>query len=294
MIFFWGNSVKSMTTCGCSSRGPSPQHAAFNLLLPLDITWRTGSWTSHIWSLPEWTRLCQHPRGYIHTHTHTRTFTCPISSSLGYHTTVCCFFLLSYVDYLISFVLDVFEGHLQGSIDSQVKEKSTMKAILANFLPGNSYNSIPFPLWVMHSLWSNNVAGNSAGQMMKNMTFAQLGKDKFVSAHLFDCLVICVDSDPDKHYLMDEYERVPIAVCEREPSSIIAFALRSQSKPCPEWINIYINENTGSMNKICIITSIWCCCPSCKKYKTALEDLSKVSNTGGDDSSQATRYRDSR
>lgn len=38
--------------------------------------------------------------------------------------------------------------------------------------------------------------------------------------------VICVDSDPDKHYLMYEHERVPIAVCEREPSSIIAFALR--------------------------------------------------------------------
>lgn len=35
-----------------------------------------------------------------------------------------------------------------------------------------------------------------------------------------------VYSDPDKHYLMDEHERVPIAVCEREPSSIIAFALR--------------------------------------------------------------------
>ncbi len=33
-------------------------------------------------------------------------------------------------------------------------------------------------------------------------------------------------SDPDKHYLMHEHERVPIAVCERQPSSIIAFALR--------------------------------------------------------------------
>lgn len=41
---------------------------------------------------------------------------------------------------------DVFDGHLVGSTDSQVKEKSTMKAILANFLPGNSYNPIPFPL----------------------------------------------------------------------------------------------------------------------------------------------------
>uniref|UniRef100_A0A673G5R5 1-phosphatidylinositol 3-phosphate 5-kinase n=1 Tax=Sinocyclocheilus rhinocerous TaxID=307959 RepID=A0A673G5R5_9TELE len=73
---------------------------------------------------------------------------------------------------------DMFDGHLLGSNDSQVKEKSTMKTILANLLPGNSYNPIPFPF------------------------------------------------DPDKHYLMHEHERVPIAVCEREPSSIIAFALR--------------------------------------------------------------------
>uniref|UniRef100_A0A8C1KER7 1-phosphatidylinositol 3-phosphate 5-kinase n=1 Tax=Cyprinus carpio TaxID=7962 RepID=A0A8C1KER7_CYPCA len=73
---------------------------------------------------------------------------------------------------------DMFDGHLLGSNDSQVKEKSTMKTILANLLPGNSYNPIPFPF------------------------------------------------DPDKHYLMYEHERVPIAVCEREPSSIIAFALR--------------------------------------------------------------------
>ncbi|XP_013908207.1 PREDICTED: 1-phosphatidylinositol 3-phosphate 5-kinase-like [Thamnophis sirtalis] len=73
---------------------------------------------------------------------------------------------------------DVFDGHLLGSMDSQVKEKSTMKAILANLLPGNSYNPIPSPF------------------------------------------------EPDKHYLMYEHERVPIAVCEKEPSSIIAFALR--------------------------------------------------------------------
>ncbi|XP_073329437.1 1-phosphatidylinositol 3-phosphate 5-kinase isoform X2 [Pagrus major] len=105
---------------------------------------------------------------------------------------------------------DVFDGHLLGSTDSQVKEKSTMKAILANFLPGNSYNPIPFPF------------------------------------------------DPDKHYLMDEHERVPIAVCEREPSSIIAFAL------------------------------------SCKKYKTALDDLSKTSNTGGDENPQVISAGESR
>ncbi|XP_077946645.1 1-phosphatidylinositol 3-phosphate 5-kinase isoform X9 [Gasterosteus aculeatus] len=102
---------------------------------------------------------------------------------------------------------DVFDGHLLGSTDSQVKEKSTMKAILANFLPGNSYNPIPFPF------------------------------------------------DPDKHYLMYEHERVPIAVCEREPSSIIAFAL------------------------------------SCKEYKTSLDDLSKTSNAGGDETPQAARYQ---
>uniref|UniRef100_A0A8D3E4Z4 1-phosphatidylinositol 3-phosphate 5-kinase n=1 Tax=Scophthalmus maximus TaxID=52904 RepID=A0A8D3E4Z4_SCOMX len=104
---------------------------------------------------------------------------------------------------------DVFDGHLLGSTDSQVKEKSTMKAILANFLPGNSYNPIAFPF------------------------------------------------DPDKHYLMYEHERVPIAVCEKEPSSIIAFAL------------------------------------SCKEYKMALDDLSKVSNAGGDETPQVTRAKSS-
>ncbi|XP_071339695.1 1-phosphatidylinositol 3-phosphate 5-kinase isoform X2 [Trachinotus anak] len=103
----------------------------------------------------------------------------------------------------VSLPEDVFDGHLLGSTDSQVKEKSTMKAILANFLPGNSYNPIPVPF------------------------------------------------DPDKHYLMYEHERVPIAVCEKEPSSIIAFAL------------------------------------SCKEYKTALDDLSKTSNSGGDETPQA-------
>uniref|UniRef100_A0A8D0DAE2 1-phosphatidylinositol 3-phosphate 5-kinase n=1 Tax=Sander lucioperca TaxID=283035 RepID=A0A8D0DAE2_SANLU len=103
---------------------------------------------------------------------------------------------------LNAFWVYVFDGHLLGSTDSQVKEKSTMKAILANFLPGNSYSPIPFPF------------------------------------------------DPDKHYLMYEHERVPIAVCEREPSSIIAFAL------------------------------------SCKEYKTALDDLSKASNAGGDETPQ--------
>ncbi|KAM9486055.1 1-phosphatidylinositol 3-phosphate 5-kinase isoform 3-T3 [Clarias gariepinus] len=98
---------------------------------------------------------------------------------------------------------EVFDSHLQGSNDSQVKEKTTMKTILANLLPGNSYNPIPLPF------------------------------------------------DPDKHYLMYDHERVPIAVCEREPSSIIAFAL------------------------------------SCREYKTALEDLSKSTlKTSGEEISQ--------
>lgn len=44
------------------------------------------------------------------------------------------------------------------------------------------------------------------------------------------CCVVCVDSDPDKHYLMEEHERVPITVCEKEPSSIIAFALRCEMR----------------------------------------------------------------
>ncbi|KAM4558588.1 1-phosphatidylinositol 3-phosphate 5-kinase isoform 2-T2 [Odontesthes bonariensis] len=110
----------------------------------------------------------------------------------------------------VSIPEDVFDGHLLGSTDSQVKEKSTMKAILANFLPGNSYNPIPVPF------------------------------------------------DPDKHYLMYEHERVPIAVCEREPSSIIAFAL------------------------------------SCKEYKTALDDISKASNSGADEAPPPSSGAESR
>ncbi|XP_056392849.1 1-phosphatidylinositol 3-phosphate 5-kinase isoform X2 [Hyla sarda] len=92
---------------------------------------------------------------------------------------------------------DVFDGHLLGSTDSQVKEKSTMKAIFANLLPGNNYNPIPLPF------------------------------------------------DPDKHYLMYEHERVPIAVCEKEPSSIIAFALS-----CKEYRNALDDLSTASL-KIC-------------------------------------------
>lgn len=110
----------------------------------------------------------------------------------------------------VSIPEDVFDSHLLGSTDSQVKEKSTMKAILANFLPGNSYSPIPLPF------------------------------------------------DPDKHYLMYEHERVPIAVCEREPSSIIAFAL------------------------------------SCKEYKTALDDLCQATTSGGDDVPQVFGSSDSR
>ncbi|XP_060113445.1 1-phosphatidylinositol 3-phosphate 5-kinase [Heteronotia binoei] len=106
---------------------------------------------------------------------------------------------------------DPFDGHLLGSSDSQVKEKSTMKAILANLLPGNSYNPIPSPF------------------------------------------------EPDKHYLMYEHERVPIAVCEKEPSSIIAFAL------------------------------------SCKEYRSALDELSKVSlKSNGEEGLQTSSLAESR
>ncbi|XP_064832829.1 1-phosphatidylinositol 3-phosphate 5-kinase-like isoform X2 [Oncorhynchus masou masou] len=111
----------------------------------------------------------------------------------------------------VSIPEDVFDGHLLGSNDSQVKEKSTMKAILANLMPGNSYNSIPFPF------------------------------------------------EPDKHYLMYEHERVPIAVCEREPSSIISFALR------------------------------------CKEYKSTLDELWKTTlKTGGEDTTLSTSSGESR
>ncbi|XP_072434903.1 1-phosphatidylinositol 3-phosphate 5-kinase isoform X1 [Chiloscyllium punctatum] len=104
---------------------------------------------------------------------------------------------------------DVYDGHLLGSSDSQVKEKSTMKAIFANLLPGNSYNPIPFPF------------------------------------------------DPDKHYLMWDHERVPITVCEKEPSSIIAFAL------------------------------------SCKEYKNAVEDLGReCMMTGNDEGVQQANNAD--
>uniref|UniRef100_A0A6J0SND2 1-phosphatidylinositol-3-phosphate 5-kinase n=1 Tax=Pogona vitticeps TaxID=103695 RepID=A0A6J0SND2_9SAUR len=106
---------------------------------------------------------------------------------------------------------DVFDGHLLGSTDSQVKEKSTMKAILANLLPGNSYNPIPSPF------------------------------------------------EPDKHYLMYEHERVPIAVCEKEPSSIIAFAL------------------------------------SCKEYRNALDELSKATvKTSAEEGLQTNSLAESR
>uniref|UniRef100_A0A4W6F3X5 1-phosphatidylinositol 3-phosphate 5-kinase n=1 Tax=Lates calcarifer TaxID=8187 RepID=A0A4W6F3X5_LATCA len=126
-------------------------------------------------------------KGELVTFAHTHelplvAYSMSLISSLLYELDVCLF-------------SDVFDGHLLGSTDSQVKEKSTMKAILANFLPGNSFNPIPFPF------------------------------------------------DPDKHYLMYEHERVPIAVCEKEPSSIIAFALRILNiRPYPwgEMLHFYL------------------------------------------------------
>uniref|UniRef100_A0A8C4QV24 1-phosphatidylinositol-3-phosphate 5-kinase n=1 Tax=Eptatretus burgeri TaxID=7764 RepID=A0A8C4QV24_EPTBU len=71
---------------------------------------------------------------------------------------------------------DAVDGQLSGSVEGQVKEKSTMKAIIATFLPSSSYSPILLPF------------------------------------------------DPENHYLFEQ-ERVPVVVCEKEPSSIIVFAL---------------------------------------------------------------------
>lgn len=102
-----------------------------------------------------------------------------------------------------------------------------------------------------------------------------------------------VYSDPDKHYLMDEHERVPIAVCEREPSSIIAFALRWKLPPLAASVLLCKSEmasecsfiNVSLLSDIIVSSS-----SSCKKYKTALDDLAKASNTGADENSQVIRY----
>ena len=55
----------------------------------------------------------------------------------------------------------------------------------------------------------------------------------------FVLIYVFLNSDPDKHYLMYEHERVPIAVCEKEPSSIIAFALRYYRAFSPVFVFSY-------------------------------------------------------
>ena len=102
-----------------------------------------------------------------------------------------------------------------------------------------------------------------------------------------------VYSDPDKHYLMDEHERVPIAVCEREPSSIIAFALRWKLPPLAVSVLLHKSEVASGCSFINVLLYngiIVSFSSSCKKYKTALDDLAKASNTGGDENSQVVRY----
>lgn len=95
-------------------------------------------------------------------------------------------------------------------------------------------------------------------------------------------------SEPDKHYLMYEHERVPIAVCEKEPSSIIAFALRwvlsslSLSLRSPVSVLLYL---TLLIISLCLHMLF-----SCKEYKTSLDDLSKMFNTGGDEAAQVIRW----
>ncbi|XP_032301890.1 1-phosphatidylinositol 3-phosphate 5-kinase isoform X3 [Coturnix japonica] len=136
---------------------------------------------------------------------------------------------------------DVFDGHSLGSTDSQVKEKSTMKAILANLLPGNNYNPIPFPLPLPRVGLKWALSGCRSGSMAAACAFRSLSRENEQAGKFFQLLCL----DPDKHYLMYEHERVPIAVCEKEPSSIIAFAL------------------------------------SCKEYRNALDELSKASPKNG-------------
>ncbi|XP_048808793.1 1-phosphatidylinositol 3-phosphate 5-kinase isoform X1 [Lagopus muta] len=136
---------------------------------------------------------------------------------------------------------DVFDGHSLGSTDSQVKEKSTMKAILANLLPGNNYNPIPFPLPLPRVGLKWALSGCRSGSVAAACALKSLSRENEQAGKFFQLLCL----DPDKHYLMYEHERVPIAVCEKEPSSIIAFAL------------------------------------SCKEYRNALDELSKASPKNG-------------
>ncbi|XP_042730525.1 1-phosphatidylinositol 3-phosphate 5-kinase isoform X1 [Lagopus leucura] len=136
---------------------------------------------------------------------------------------------------------DVFDGHSLGSTDSQVKEKSTMKAILANLLPGNNYNPIPFPLPLPRVGLKWALSGCRSGSVAAACALKSLSRENEQAGKFFQLLCL----DPDKHYLMYEHERIPIAVCEKEPSSIIAFAL------------------------------------SCKEYRNALDELSKASPKNG-------------
>ncbi len=116
-------------------RGPSSQHVSVKFRVLIISTVTVSGWTSFrphhertvfSWSgLRRWTYF-RHFLVFEITHNHPTWF---ISSSLDFF-----------------YCLDMFDGHLLGSNDSQVKEKSTMKTILANLLPGNSYNPIPFPL----------------------------------------------------------------------------------------------------------------------------------------------------
>ncbi|XP_042730535.1 1-phosphatidylinositol 3-phosphate 5-kinase isoform X8 [Lagopus leucura] len=145
---------------------------------------------------------------------------------------------------------DVFDGHSLGSTDSQVKEKSTMKAILANLLPGNNYNPIPFPLPLPRVGLKWALSGCRSGSVAAACALKSLSRENEQAGKFFQLLCL----DPDKHYLMYEHERIPIAVCEKEPSSIIAFAL------------------------------------SCKEYRNALDELSKASpKNGTEEGLQANR-----
>ncbi|XP_069717094.1 1-phosphatidylinositol 3-phosphate 5-kinase isoform X7 [Phaenicophaeus curvirostris] len=90
---------------------------------------------------------------------------------------------------------DVFDGHSLGSTDSQVKEKSTMKAILANFLPGNNYNPIPFPLPLPRVGLKLALSGCRSGSMatacaLMSPCHVKRGRPESLSATWSACFVV--------------------------------------------------------------------------------------------------------
>eukprot|EP00076_Gallus_gallus_P023294 XP_015145024.1 1-phosphatidylinositol 3-phosphate 5-kinase isoform X5 [Gallus gallus] len=87
---------------------------------------------------------------------------------------------------------DVFDGHSLGSTDSQVKEKSTMKAILANLLPGNNYNPIPFPLPLPRVGLKWALSGCRSGSMAAACALKSLSRENEQAGKSFQLLCLYV------------------------------------------------------------------------------------------------------